>query len=59
MKKSSTPTLIKALEILSRDIYCEDGVATACLIEASQRMQELYDENEKLLMNSLGSSIKT
>lgn len=39
--KSSTDTLIAALRILSRDIYCEDGVATAAIAEAADRLEEL------------------
>jgi len=39
--KSDTTTLIAALRILARDIYCEDGVATAAIAEAADRMEEL------------------
>lgn len=39
--KSSTETLIKALRSLSRDISCEDGVATAVIAEAADRIAEL------------------
>ena len=31
----SVQTLIDALRVLSRDIYCEDGVATAVIAEAA------------------------
>jgi len=30
-----------ALRILSRDIYCEDGVATLCLLEAADEIERL------------------
>lgn len=38
---SDTTTLIAALRILARDIYCEDGVATAAIAEAADRMEEM------------------
>jgi len=39
--KSSTATLIKALEILSKEIESQDGVANAALAEAADRLKEL------------------
>jgi len=39
--KSSTATLIKALEILSNEIQSEDGVANAALAEAADRLKLL------------------
>ncbi len=39
--KSSTFTLIKALEILSKDIQSDDGVANATIAEAADRLKEL------------------
>ena len=39
--QTSTPILIKALEILSKDIQSEDGVANAAILEASIRLKEL------------------
>ncbi len=39
--KSSTATLIKALEILSQEIQSEDGVANAALAEAADRLKSL------------------
>ena len=39
--RTDTPTLIAALRILARDIHCEDGVATACIAEAADRLEEL------------------
>lgn len=39
--KTDTATLIAALRILARDIYCEDGVATATIAEAANRLEEL------------------
>jgi hypothetical protein len=41
MKKSDTKTIIGAMRILSREIYCEDGVATAAIAEAADRLEEL------------------
>ena len=46
--KSSDETIISALRILSQDVQCEDAVANAALLEASQRFAELVKENEKL-----------
>lgn len=39
--QTSTPILIKALEILSKDIQSNDGVANATILEASIRLKEL------------------
>jgi hypothetical protein len=39
--KSSTVTLIKALEILSKEIQSEDGVANATIAEAADRLKLL------------------
>jgi hypothetical protein len=39
--KSSTVTLIKALEILSNEIQSEDGVANATIAEAADRLKLL------------------
>lgn len=39
--RTPTPTIIKALTILARDIESQDGVATAALLEAAQRMGEM------------------
>lgn len=43
-----TPTviLIEALRVLASDIICEDGVATAAIMEAADRLEELYSEME-------------
>lgn len=41
--RTPTPILIKALTILARDIESQDGVATAALLEAAQRLQEVHD----------------
>ena len=46
--KSSTETLIKALYVLVDDIQSEDGVANAAILEAAQRLEELYKENIQL-----------
>jgi len=39
--KSSTATLIKSLEILSKEIQSEDGVANAAIAEAADRLKML------------------
>lgn len=40
MPRSSTKTLISALDILARDIQSADGVANAAIAEAAQRLRE-------------------
>lgn len=40
-RRTDTKTLIKALRILSREIHCEDGVATAAIAEGADRIEEL------------------
>ena len=37
--------LVPALRILARDIYCEDGIATACIAEAANEIERLRAEN--------------
>ena len=39
--RTDDATLADALDILARDIVCEDGVATECLREAAARIREL------------------
>lgn len=46
--KTNTETLIKALRILANDIESEDGVANAAIMEAAQRLEELYEINRTL-----------
>lgn len=41
MRKSDDKTLIAALRILVRDIQSDDGVANACIAEATNRLEEL------------------
>jgi ABC-type transporter Mla subunit MlaD len=38
-----TPTLIRALRILARDIHSDDGVANEAISEAALRLEELDD----------------
>ncbi len=45
---TDTPTLIKALRILVEDIQSDDGVANACIAEAADRLELLYNENIKM-----------
>lgn len=46
--RTDTQTLIAAMEILSRDIQSDDGVANAAIAESAGRLRELDTENEKL-----------
>ena len=46
--QTSTPVLIKALEILSKDIQSEDGVANATIAEAADRLKLLYNTVNEL-----------
>lgn len=41
MKSTDTDTLVQALRILARDIYCEDGIATSVIREAADRIEKL------------------
>jgi hypothetical protein len=45
--KSSTQTLISALRVLSREIYCEDGAATAVIAEAADRLEAMRMTDEE------------
>jgi ATP-dependent helicase YprA (DUF1998 family) len=40
--------LTSALRILSRDIYCEDGVATLCLLDAADEIERLREAIRRL-----------
>ena len=40
-KKTETLTLAAAMDALAREIQCADGVATAAIAEAAQRLREL------------------
>jgi hypothetical protein len=53
MRRSDTKTIIGAMRILSREIYCEDGVATAAIAEAADRLEEISLENGVILRNQL------
>lgn len=50
-RKTDTLILAAAMEKLSRDIYCEDGVATAAIAEAAERLIELHGEVMSLRAN--------
>jgi len=41
MRRTDINVLIESMRILSREIYCEDGVATAAIAEAADRLEEL------------------
>ncbi len=45
-------TLIKALYILSEDIYSEDGVANACVLEGAARLSELVQGIKEVLFDN-------
>ena len=49
--KTQDEILIKALEILARDIQSDDGVANACIFEAAERLRELSKQNKELYEN--------
>ena len=42
--KSSTGTIIKALEVLAQEIQSPDGAANAAIAEAAERLQELSND---------------
>lgn len=44
MKQTDTPTLIKAMRILARDIQSGDGVANAAIAEAADRLEDLSNQ---------------
>ena len=43
-----TATIVQALRILSREIYCEDGVATAVIAEAADVIESLSEAIRRL-----------
>lgn len=42
--RTETLTLAGAMDVLARDIHCEDGIATAAIAEAADRLRELHQE---------------
>lgn len=46
---SDTATLTAALRILARDIHCEDGIATQCIAEAADAIEQLREKETALL----------
>ena len=46
--KTDTNTIVEALKILSHDIQSSDGIANACIEEASSRLKELTEQVENL-----------
>jgi len=44
--KTDTNTIVAALKILSHDIQSSDGIANACIEEASSRLKELSEQVE-------------
>lgn len=51
-KKTETLTLASAMDVLAREIHCEDGVATAAIAEAAQRLRELEWEIASITQQS-------
>lgn len=51
-RKTDTLTLAAAMDVLAREIQCEDGVATAAIAEAAQRLRELEWEVARLTKQS-------
>lgn len=54
---SQTTTIIQALKILSEDIQTQDGVISACLLEASERLQHFYNFVEEIQRDTTFNSI--
>jgi hypothetical protein len=50
--KTPDQTLIKSLLILSGDIYSEDGVANACILEGALRLSELVEGIKQVLYDN-------
>jgi hypothetical protein len=46
--KSKINTLIDAMKILSDEIWSDDGVANAVILEAAITLEELHEENKTL-----------
>ena len=46
--KSTTKTLIEAMQILANEIHSEDGIANAAIFEASERLDEQQKRIEEL-----------
>ena len=46
--RSSTEALIAALRVLSEDIVTDDGVVSATLREAADRMEEMQRQLERI-----------
>ena len=53
MRRTDINVLIESMKILSREIYCEDGIATAAIAEAADRLEEISLENSVILRNQL------
>jgi len=41
--RSTTETLIAAMQVLSKEVYCEDGIANSAIAEAAERLEELQN----------------
>lgn len=50
--KTDTYILSLALRQLARDIICEDGIATAAILEAADRLAELQGDNTHLIVQN-------
>lgn len=47
--RTDTYILSLAMRQLAEDIICEDGVATAAILEAADRLEELQGDNTHLI----------
>ncbi len=50
--RTDTYILSLALRQLANDIICEDGVATAAILEAADRLAELQGDNTHLMVQN-------
>lgn len=50
--RTDTYILSLAMRQLAEDIICEDGVATAAILEAADRLVELQGDNTHLIAQS-------
>lgn len=51
--RTDTYILSQSMRILANDIICEDGVATAAILEAADRLEELQGDNTHLMAQNV------
>lgn len=56
MKKTDPATMVKALRVLSAEIYSEDGVANACIAEGAEMIADHIMDQKK--MANMESALK-